>query len=98
MKAAVVTRFGPPEVLQVRDWPTPVPGDRDVLIRVKAIGLNFADVMARLGVYPAIPDPPFVPGIEFAGVVEAVGKEVREPRKGTRVWGFSKQGAYAEYV
>ena len=63
MKVAVITRFGPPEVLQIQDWPIPVPGEEEVLIKVKAIGLNFADVMARLGVYPSIPDPPFVPGI-----------------------------------
>jgi NADPH:quinone reductase-like Zn-dependent oxidoreductase len=98
MKAAVVTRFGPPEVLQIQDWRTPVPREEEVLIKVKAIGLNFADVMARLGVYPAIPDPPFIPGIEFSGVVTAIGKEVYSVKKGDRVWGFSKQGAYAEFV
>jgi NADPH:quinone reductase-like Zn-dependent oxidoreductase len=98
MRAAVVTRFGPPEVLQIQDVPPPVPGEDEVLVKVKAIGLNFADVMARLGYYPAIPDPPFVPGIEFSGVVVAVGKEVRTARKGDRVWAFTKQGAYAEFV
>jgi NADPH:quinone reductase-like Zn-dependent oxidoreductase len=98
MKAAVVTRFGPPDVLQIRDWPKPVPGENDVLVKVKAIGLNFADVMARLGVYPAIPDPPFIPGIEFAGVIEAWGSGVRDLKKGDRVWAFTKQGAYAEFV
>ncbi len=98
MKAAVVTRFGPPDVLQIQDWPRPVPGENDVLVRVKAIGLNFADVMARLGVYPAIPDPPFIPGIELAGTIEECGTGVQGVKKGERVWAFSKQGAYAEYV
>ncbi|HEY6952254.1 MAG TPA: zinc-binding dehydrogenase [Bacteroidota bacterium] len=98
MKAAVVTRFGPPYVLQLQDWPTPVPGEEDVLIKVKAIGLNFADVMARLGVYPAVPDPPFIPGIEFSGIVMSTGKSVHNVKKGDRVWAFSKQGAYAEFV
>ena len=98
MRAAVVTRFGAPDVLQVQDWPKPVPGEHDVLVKVKAIGLNFADVMARLGVYPAIPDPPFIPGIEFSGTIEERGSGVRNLRKGDRVWGFTKQGAYAEYV
>lgn len=98
MKAAVVTRFGPPEVLQIQDRRTPVPREDEVLVSVKAIGLNFADVMARLGVYPAIPEPPFVPGIEFSGVVSALGKEVHNLKKGDRVWGFTKQGAYAEFV
>lgn len=98
MKAAVVTRFGPPEVLRIQDRPTPVPREDEVLVKVKAIGLNFADVMARLGVYPAVPEPPFVPGIEFSGVIIAAGKEVHNLKKGDRVWGFSKQGAYAEFV
>lgn len=98
MKAAVVTRFGPPDVLQFQDRPTPVPGEEDVLVKVKAIGLNFADVMARLGVYPAVPDPPFIPGIEFSGIVMSVGKSVHNLKKGDRVWAFTKQGAYAEYV
>ena len=98
MKAAVVTRFGPPEVLQIQDRPIPIPREDEVLIKVKAIGLNFADVMARLGVYPSIPDPPFVPGIEFSGIATAIGKEVHNVKKGDRVWGFSKQGAYAEFV
>lgn len=98
MRAALVTRFGPPEVLQIRAMPTPVPGDGEVLVKVKAIGLNFADVMARLGVYPSVPDPPFVAGIEFSGVVTAIGKGVHDVKKGARVWGFSKQGAYAEFV
>ncbi len=98
MKAAVVTRFGPPEVLQIQDVQTPVPNEEEVLVKVKAIGLNFADVMARLGVYPSVPDPPFVAGIEFAGVVVASGREVHSVKKGDHVWGFSKQGAYAEFV
>ncbi len=98
MKVAVVTRFGPPEVLQIQERQIPVPREEEVLVKVKAIGLNFADVMARLGVYPAVPDPPFVPGIEFSGVVSAIGREVHNVKKGDRVWGFSKQGAYAEFV
>ena len=98
MKAAVVTRFGPPEVLQIQERRTPVPREEEVLVKVKAIGLNFADVMARIGVYPAVPEPPFVPGIEFSGIITAIGKEVHNVKKGDRVWGFSKQGAYAEFV
>ena len=98
MKAAFITRFGPPEVLQIQEIPIPTPKDNEVLVKVKAIGLNFADVMARLGIYPSIPDPPFVPGIEFSGTVRSVGNNVRGIKKGERVWAFSKQGAYAEYV
>jgi NADPH:quinone reductase-like Zn-dependent oxidoreductase len=98
LKAAVVTRFGPPDVLQIQERQTPVPREEEVLVKVKAIGLNFADVMARIGVYPAVPEPPFVPGIEFAGVVSAIGNSVHDVKKGDRVWGFSKQGSYAEFV
>jgi NADPH:quinone reductase-like Zn-dependent oxidoreductase len=62
------------------------------------IGVNFADVMGRMGVYPTIPDPPFIPGIEFTGRVTEVAKGVRTIRRGDRVMGFSRQGAYAEEV
>jgi synaptic vesicle membrane protein VAT-1 len=98
MRAAVITKFGPPEVLQIRDNPVPSIGGGDVLVRTRAIGLNFAEVFARLGYYPAIPKPPFIPGIEFSGVVEAVGASVRGTKKGDRVFGFSKHNAYAEFV
>lgn len=98
MKAAVIERFGAPEVLVLRDLPTPVPGEGEIVVRVRSIGLNFAEVFARLGIYPGIPDPPFVPGIEFSGVVAETGKKVTGIRKGSRVFGFSRQGAYAEYV
>lgn len=98
MKAAVISHFGPPDVLTIKDAPTPVPAEKEVLVKVKAIGVNFADVFARLGVYPAIPKAPFVPGIEYAGVVERTGKGVRRLKKGDRVFGFTKQNGYAEYV
>ncbi len=74
MKAALINRFGPPEVLMISEVPAPPVGDFDVLIRTKVIGLNFADIFARLGFYPGIPKPPFVPGIEISGVVEKKGK------------------------
>jgi NADPH:quinone reductase-like Zn-dependent oxidoreductase len=98
MRAAVITRFGPPEVLKFQEIAIPAIGAGDVLVRTRAIGLNFAEVFARLGYYPAIPKPPFVPGIEFSGVVDSVGASVRNLKKGDRVFGFSKHTAYAEYV
>ena len=98
MKAAVVTKFGPPSVLQIRDVPDPEPAEHQVLVKVKCIGLNFAEILGRLGIYPSIPDPPFVPGIEFSGVVERTGARVRGFKRGDRVAGFSKQGSYAEFV
>ncbi len=84
MKAAFVTRFGPPEVLKIREVPRPEPRAGEVLVRVKRIGLNFAEVFGRLGVYPGIPDPPFIPGIECSGVVESVGKGVKGVKPGDR--------------
>jgi NADPH:quinone reductase-like Zn-dependent oxidoreductase len=98
MRAVVITRFGPPEVLQFRDLPVPSIGEGDVLVRTRAIGLNFAEVFARLGYYPAIPKPPFVPGLEFSGVVEAIGASVRGIKKGDRVFGLTQHKAYAEYI
>ena len=98
MRAVQITKFGPPKVLKICELPIPEVHDGDVLVRVKAIGMNFADVFARLGYYPGIPKPPFVPGIEFSGIVERVGKSVRTVKKGDRVLGFSRQTAYAEFV
>jgi len=98
MRAVEITRFGPPEVLKISEVLVPQIGEGDVRVRVKTIGVNFADVFARLGYYPAIPKPPFIPGLEFAGTVDAVGKSVKGLRKGDRVLGFSRLNAYAEFV
>jgi NADPH2:quinone reductase len=98
VKAAIIKRFGPPEVLSICEMPIPAVGDSEVLIRTQAIGLNFADIFARLGYYPAIPEPPFVPGIELSGVIEKRGKSVRDLETGDRVLAFTKQKGYAEYV
>ncbi len=98
MKAAVITKFGAQDVLKIQDWPEPSPQAGEVKIRVKAIGLNFADVMARLGLYPGIPKPPFIPGIEVSGIITKVGEQVRKWKKGDRVIAFTQLGGYAEYA
>jgi NADPH:quinone reductase-like Zn-dependent oxidoreductase len=98
MKAAVITKFGSPSVLKIQDWPEPAPQKGEVKIRVKAIGLNFADVMARLGLYPGIPKPPFIPGIEVSGIITKIGENVRKWRRGDRVIAFTQLGGYAEYT
>src|ERR1700733_7833252 len=104
MRALVVRRYGPPEVFESRQMPDPQPRPGEVLIRVKAIGVNFADLMARMGLYPGTPKPPFVPGLEIAGVVEKV---VETPGKrgegdglkaGDAVMALPHFGAYAEWV
>ena len=98
MKAAYVTRYGGPEVLEIRHAPLPHPQARQILVRVRAIGLNFADVFGRLGVYPGIPQTPFIPGLEFSGDVVAVGSDVKGFKGRERVMGYSRLGSHAEYV
>jgi NADPH:quinone reductase-like Zn-dependent oxidoreductase len=98
MRAITITRHGGPNVLEVREVPDPEPGEGEVRIAVHAAGLNFAEVMARKGLYPDAPKPPCVVGYEGAGVVEALGPGVSEPAKGTRVMFLSRFNAHAEKV
>ena len=98
MKAAVVTKYGGPDVLEIRSVPLPVPLPDQILIRVRAIGLNFADIFGRFGVYPGTPRPPFIPGLEFAGEVAALGEKATLFARGDRVLGYSRTGSHAEYV
>jgi putative PIG3 family NAD(P)H quinone oxidoreductase len=85
--------------IEIAERPTPVPGAGEALIRVHGAGLNRADLLQRVGGYPAPPGvPPDIPGLEFAGVVEAVGDGVRDLATGTRVFGIAGGGAQAEYV
>src|SRR4051794_22068766 len=95
MRALVIPRPGPCDVLEIQERPDPSPGDGQALVRVKAAGINFADLMARQGLYPDAPKTPSVVGYEFAGVVEKPAGEVAE---GQRVLGGSRFGSYAELV
>lgn len=99
MNAVVVEEPGGPEVLRLRRVPRPEPGRGEVLVRVTASGVNRADLLQRMGRYPA-PEgyPPDIPGLEYAGVVEAVGEEVGTVAPGDRVMGITGGGGYAEYV
>ncbi len=94
----MVRRPGGPDALVLEERPDPSPGPGEVLVRVRAIGLNFADCMARLGVYPNTPRPPFVPGMEVAGEVCGHGAGVTEPALGTRVAAVPIFGGHAEQV
>jgi NADPH:quinone reductase-like Zn-dependent oxidoreductase len=97
MRAVVITRHGPPEVLAVRERPDPIPGSGEVLINVRAAGINFADLMARLGLYPDAPKPPCVVGYEVAGTVAALGPGLDgEFQVGQRVVAVTRFGGYAE--
>ena len=98
MRALVITETGPPEVLRVQDRPDPVPGAGEARIVVKAAGINFADLMARMGLYPDAPKPPSVVGYEFAGEVESLGGGVEGVAVGDRVLGGCRFGGYAELV
>jgi NADPH:quinone reductase len=99
MRAAVISRPGGPEVLEVRDVAMPEPGGDQVRVRVHAAGLNRADLAQRQGNYPAPPGyPPDIPGMEFAGEVDAVGPNVRMWKPGQRVMGIIGGGGQAEYL
>ena len=105
MRAMVVRRYGPPEVFESQELPDPQPKPGEVLIRVKTVGVNFADLLQRMGLYPGTPKPPFIPGFEVAGVVEKVvegGKRETvegEPLcPGDAVAAFTRSNAYAGWA
>lgn len=93
-----IPRHGGPEVLEPRTAPDPEPGPGEVRIRVAAAGVNFADLLARLGLYPDAPKPPLVPGYEVAGTVDAAGSGVDRPAPGDRVVAVTRFGGYADAV
>ncbi len=99
MRAIMITRPGGPEVLEIGDVPAPDPGPAEVRVRVHAFGVNRADLLQRRGMYPAPPDaPPDIPGLEYAGEVDATGTDVPAVAVGDRVMGIVGGGAYAEFV
>jgi len=98
MKQLVITRYGPPEVLSIREAPDPAVTLGSVRIRVRAAGVNFSDLLARQGLYPDAPKPPCVVGYEVAGVVDAVGEGAEALRVGDRVVAMTKFGGQSELV
>jgi NADPH:quinone reductase-like Zn-dependent oxidoreductase len=96
MKALVITEHGPPDVMRVQERPDPEPGAGEVRVRVRAAGVNFADLLARVGLYPDAPKPPCVVGYEVAGDVDALGEGVEELTIGQRVMGACRFGGYAQ--
>ncbi|MBL8916240.1 MAG: zinc-binding dehydrogenase [Archangium sp.] len=98
MRALVNVKAGGPDVLKVEQRPDPMPAANEVLIRVKRAGLNFADISARVGLYPDAPKFPMVMGYEVSGVVQAIGATVTAHKIGDRVVGMCRFGGQAELV
>jgi putative PIG3 family NAD(P)H quinone oxidoreductase len=99
MRAAVITKPGGPEVLEIQDRPVPVPERGQLLVRVHASALNRADLLQREGHYPApAGSPPDIPGMEFAGEVAQLGEGVSRWHVGDRVFGIVGGGSNAEYL
>jgi len=98
MRQVWISKAGSPDVLQLRDAPDLQPGPGEVRVAVEASGVNFADVMGRLGIYPDAPRLPFVPGYEVAGRIDAVGAGVDASRTGEDVLALTRFGGYAEQV
>ena len=99
MLAVVIVRPGGPEVLELRRVAKPLPQSGEVLVRIRATALNRADLLQRRGHYPAPPGAPAdIPGLEFAGEIEAVGPKVQLWEPGQRVMGLVAGGAHAQYL
>jgi NADPH:quinone reductase-like Zn-dependent oxidoreductase len=98
MRAIWITKYGGPEVLQVRETPDPLARPGEIRVRVRAAGLNFAEVTARQGLYPDAPKPPCVVGYEGAGVVDSVGPGVKRWKVGQRVAFLAHFGAHSDVV
>jgi NADPH2:quinone reductase len=98
MRAIVCNELGPPENLRIEERPRLAPGPGQVSIAVKAAGVNFVDTLLTQGLYQIKPQPPFVPGSDVAGVIDAVGEGVTHLKEGDPVMGSSGLNAFAEYV
>src|SRR5271165_5058810 len=96
MRQVWITRAGPPEVLQTREAPDPEPKAGEIRVRVAAAGINFADLMARVGLYPDAPKIPCVIGYEASGTVDAVGTGVTDLHPGDRVLAMPHFGGYTD--
>jgi NADPH:quinone reductase-like Zn-dependent oxidoreductase len=98
MKQIWITKAGLPNVLQAQTAPDPIPHNGEIRIRVQASGVNFADVMGRMGTYPDAPPIPYVPGYEVAGVIDLVGQGVLGLKDGDNVFAATRFGGYSDIV
>src|SRR5512145_1295543 len=98
MRQAVIPRYGSPDVFEIREAAVPDPRTGEIRLRVRAIGVNFADILARQGLYPDAPRPPMVVGYEVAGYIDALGPGVTGVSVGDRVVAITRFGGYADAV
>jgi synaptic vesicle membrane protein VAT-1 len=98
MRQIWITKFGPPEVLAVRQAPDPEPKPDEVRIRVEASGVNFADIVGRVGLYPDLPPIPVVPGYEVSGRIDRAGADVDTSWIGRDVLAMTRFGGYADVI
>ena len=98
MKQIVITKHGNSDVLKIQEKADPIPSSGEVLIKVKAIGINFADILARKGLYPDAPKPPCVVGYEVSGVIESVGQGVDSSKIGNPVFALTRFNGYSDKV
>lgn len=98
MRQIWISRPGAPDVLEVREAPDPEPNTGQVRVRVTSIGVNFADLMGRMGTYPDAPGRSYVPGYEISGIIDAVGPGGDERRLGERVVAMTRFGGYSDAV
>ena len=98
MRQIWITRAGPPEVLRVKEAADPAPNTGEVRIRVEASGVNFADIMGRMGVYPDLPPIPVVPGYEVSGRIDAVASGIDQSWIGQDVIALTRFGGYADVI
>jgi NADPH2:quinone reductase len=98
MRAFVLTRYGGPEVLRLTDVPTPEPRANEVRVRVRTIGINFAEILSRRGLYGWAPKLPYILGMEAFGEIDAIGSAVTSHAVGTPVLAGTKFGTYAEFL
>lgn len=98
MKAYLLNQSGKPETLKIHEVPEPVPGEKEVKVKVETIGINYAEILSRRGQYRWAPKRPYIPGMEAYGEVVEVGKAVKDVEVGAKVIVGNQYGAYAEYI
>ena len=98
MKSVILTKYGAPEVLKVQELKDVEPLNNQVRLKVHYAGINFAEIMARMKLYPGGPKPGSVLGGEVSGIIDKIGKDVKGLSVGEKVMGLSLNGSYSSHV